>query len=448
MQLQSHQSPTPKSLARPRNWGWREFWLPFLNATSQSLRAFCRDHTAKAAYQATRCLQTPRFTARAHNMSPARDVVPAPAVSNAEDSGLRALLAALEPLPPYETFAQTRKRSHVAKTSGVKGANNGPDVRTSKRPRAEHAPTSTALPTSIQSQVDAVRRQGAPADTLFFQSVPPHLSEESALKSTIGVQVRDVKIVHSSKAQQRSSCLAWVSFFNEADCVTSLCRLRQTFPELKVRLHKPKAGSGTATLPVNVHERQASLREAFQNRAQKIISEGGLANTLMLRQLPAEVSDEELMICTTVGDEGCVPLRTRSTEPRGSDHANKRIAWITYASKEIACAAFVALSGATISFRCGKSLRLAPAVHNDATDAETKKRRAREMAIGRQPPDNGARANESPHSQWTGSYGPGRHEQATETARYVVPAGPLPRAPVDALDDILRRKFSKFYFIE
>lgn len=229
-----------------------------------------------------------------------------------------------------------------------------------------------------------MRRAGAPADTLFFAGLPSGSDDDRFLRAAIRLPVREVKLL--SKPGKKA--LAWASFFNEADCVAALVALRRGSPELKVRLHTPRAGSGTAgpgAAAAEKAEKAAAAApapvEVFRARAEKIVAEGGLANSLMLRGLPLEVGLDELGAVILALDARCRPLRVRTSEGKVGKAGKARNFWLTYASQDDACAAFVAMHGRQASFRCGKTSRLVPVVHNDATDGESKVRRSREANI-------------------------------------------------------------------
>lgn len=290
-----------------------------------------------------------------------------------------ALLALLAPLPSLDSFgAPGPCNSH--------GLSDTPVPKRQKK-NVQKLPASTTsaeagIPRDIAAAVDSVRRAGAPADTLFFAGLPAGSDDERFLRSAIPLPVREVKLLHG---KQGKKVLAWASFFNEADCVAALVALRRNSPALKVRLHTPRAGSGVAGPGiVAVEKAEKAAAEAvspvdqFAARADKIVGEGGLANSVMLRGMPLEVSIEELTLVLLSFDASCRPLRVRTSEGKSGKVRNF---WMTYASREAACSAFVAMHGRQVSFRCGKTNRLVPVVHNDATDAESKVRRGREAAM-------------------------------------------------------------------
>jgi hypothetical protein len=301
------------------------------------------------------------------------------------------LSALLAPLPPLSSFGANGRNGCVGRDSAAPTSGTSDKPPPAKRPRIasplpvassddprRHQPNDTRIPASVAAAVDAVRRAGVPADTLFFAAVPPELSTEAALRAAISTPLRDLKILRSSKPGVKT--LAWVTFFNEADCVSALVSLRRVHPALNPRLHKPKAGGGTAGPGAAASASAAgapSMRDVFEIRAAKIVAEGGQANTVMLRGLPLEVSGDEVadVVLSLLAER---PLRVRTAEGKSGKVRNF---WLTYASRTDACEAFAAISGAQAAFRCGRTMRLAPVVHNDATDAEGMCRIARDTAL-------------------------------------------------------------------
>lgn len=302
-----------------------------------------------------------------------------------EEDTLRHLL---RPLPPLSFFQETPSRDADEQNFGF-------SAKTSSKQRKQSTCSPQSLPLQVGSAaedsqtntphdvlmvVEAIRRAGAPADTIFFPSLPESLSTESGLRAVISTPVRSLKILRSGKQQKSAKTLAWAAFYNEADCVAALVRLRNGLPDLMVSLHKPKAGGGVSGPSHSPSSSQKPpVREQLDARADKIVADGGLCDTIMLRGLPLEVSVEELVDRISAINERCSPLRARTSESRDGRTRNF---WLSYATRLSASGAFEALHGAQVDFRCGTNQRLAPVLHNDATDAETKKRRSRELAQG------------------------------------------------------------------
>lgn len=309
-----------------------------------------------------------------------------------EEAKLRELL---RPLPPLSFFrhivsSQASEESDFpnAAISALQADkfndNEGQkqDVATENHKLRETTPLDNIVPPDILTAVDAIRRAGALADTIFLGSLPPQLSKESALRAAMHVPVRSVKIIQSGNRHSISKTLAWVAFFNEADCVQALLSLRRNNPNLNAGLHKPKVGGGVAGpshASLDAHTAGPSARDIFNTRADKVVAEGGLGDTIMLRGMPREVTESELIEIVESFGTSCRPLRTRTSESRDGTTRNF---WLSYTSRGIASEAFEAMLNRHVSFRCGKSQNLVPVVHNDATDAESKKRRQREMALG------------------------------------------------------------------
>lgn len=277
-----------------------------------------------------------------------------------------ALLSLVQPLPTMSELRATLSAAPPPAPS------NAPASPRSKRPSKKRArPAFDARPAA-----DAPAG-GAPADTLFFPSLPPGMDNDAALRVRLPAPARELKFSRPAHGKPGKT-LGWATFFSEADCAAALSALRRDAPELRSRLHTPRAG---------VPERKSggvghpAPEEAFRIRAEKVVAEGGLANTVLLRALPSDVSLPEMEEVLACLDDCCKALRVRSSETKGGMSRNF---WLTYATRDAACSAFVAMSGAPVAFRCGRTQRLCPLVHNDATDAESKVRRAREMALGSQ----------------------------------------------------------------
>jgi hypothetical protein len=320
-----------------------------------------------------------------HPTSTSREQLPTVSMSQAVASALT-LKELLAPLPALASFGtdgvggSAAQRSSSAIPPPAKRPRRAPShsVATPSATEPQPQANETRIPASIAAAIDAVRRSGAPADTLFFASVPQLLSSDAVFRAAIATPLRDLKILRPSSLKQDAKILAWASFFNEADCVAALVSLRKAHPELNPRLHKPKAGGGTAG-PAASASSGLSSRDAFESRASKIAADGGQVNTVMLRGLPFEVSCDE--VTEVVSASAARPLRVRTAEGKSGKVRNF---WMTYASRADACDAFVAISGTQAAFRCGRTMRLAPIVHNDATDAEGKSRIARDAALGAQ----------------------------------------------------------------
>lgn len=355
-----------------------------------------------------------------------------------------ALLALLSPLPSLEELAQRASASRSRPPSPSKKRTRPREA--SKPPEPIPDKPAAGLPRDVAAAVDAVRRAGAPADTLFFAGLPPGLDDDSALRAAIGLPLRELKLLRHSRGKGSPKTLAWASFFNEADCVSALIALRRDAPALRPRLHTPKAGAGAGAGPGVgcTGEKKGgggaagvSSEEAFQARAAKITTEGGLANTIMLRSLPLVVSVEELEAVLMCFDGCCKPLRSRTSEARGGAGRNF---WLTYASRDAACAAFVAMSGQHASFRCGRTQRLNPVVHNDATDAESKVRRMREAALGVHASAGEVARRQGQDLAQPEADGPGDAAMSAAASE--------PRTNLERLEEYLRARHGRLYFLD
>jgi hypothetical protein len=294
-------------------------------------------------------------------------------------------LALLAPLLPVSSFESSVPEpidlAENAHDLGIKRSCDSSVVSPGKSKRQKLRESmeavDTRVPPDVSAAIDAVRREGAPADTLFFPSVPPDLREDNALRAAIAAPLRELKILPQTKPG--ANVLAWASFFNEADCVSALCTFRRKRPTLKLRLHKPKAGGGSSGPGAAAVAAAQLPLEVFNARADKVVMEGGLADTIMLRGLPLDVSEVEIFNMMLGFPNAKQPLKTRTSE---GNSGHVRNFWISYPSRSDAAEAFTALMGYHASFQCGKSMRIVPVVHNDSKDADSKKRRLRELAMG------------------------------------------------------------------
>eukprot|EP00177_Eucheuma_denticulatum_P006322 GFKZ01011524.1.p1 GENE.GFKZ01011524.1~~GFKZ01011524.1.p1 ORF type:complete len:388 (-),score=63.34 GFKZ01011524.1:226-1389(-) len=226
----------------------------------------------------------------------------------------------------------------------------------------------------ILRQAEELRRQGTIPQTLFFPSLPVELKKDNALREAIGCSLRELK-THQAKNKK----MAWATFASENECLDKLLALKISFPALKVSLHRPRQNQDTSS------RQQSGNAQAFDRRVQGIIDRGGIGNTLMFRNLPIEVDCEELENALRnipeMANISSSSLRVRMALSKGRGGRNF---WLVYAGVEACRAAFVHLMNKKVSFRCGKSAKLHPIVHDDTTDVDETKRRERARALGTQ----------------------------------------------------------------
>lgn len=242
------------------------------------------------------------------------------------------------------------------------------------RKRLRFDPEENRRRSEIVCTDEEARKQGTTSQTLFFPSLPAELKKDNALRAAIGCSLRELK-THQAKNKK----MAWATFESESECLDRLFALRVSFPALRVLLHRPRQNQDTAL------RQQSGNAHSFDKRVQGIIDRGGIGNTLMFRNLPVEVECDELenllRNIPEMANISCSSLRVRMALSKGRGGRNF---WIVYAGVEACRAAFVNLMNTQVSFRCGKSAKLHPIVHDDTTDVDETKRRERARALGTQ----------------------------------------------------------------
>lgn len=247
-----------------------------------------------------------------------------------------------------------------------------------KRRRFSDSPALVAIRDELSKAADGLRADDLRADTLFFPLLPADLSTDTQLRAVIGSGIS-----HLHQTQSRGRKMAWATFETEERCGAVYCNLRLQFPAMKLSLHRPRQTSkrkGTAGPCF-----QGESLTAFDRKVHDVKSRGGLGNTLMLRNLPVEVDCTELGFVVSKAARACdsapKPLRIRSAVSKGKQARNF---WLVYSSVASCRLAFALLHNETAIFRCGRTVNLHPAVHDDSTDADEGKRRRRSLALGTQ----------------------------------------------------------------
>lgn len=266
-----------------------------------------------------------------------------------------------------------------------------PSDQTPQLPRKRPRSSSLSVPTSLDgflAKATALREQGGVPDTLFFPECPQNITDVE-LMEVVRVPVRATKRVSKKSGDK---VLLWIAFHDEDDCIEAWKRIeewRKGHDGFKMPVvHRGarieneggrKKGGDTGTT------RGKNLVKSFRKKMNKVLKDGGLGNTLLFRGIPMEVSVEEFEEVTNDGaddEDKCIKLRTAE----GKGGAVGRNMWVVFAKRETVEKRFVKLSGKPVSFRCGKCVALKPVLHNDAGDADTKKRRLRECeALQRTP---------------------------------------------------------------
>lgn len=282
----------------------------------------------------------------------------------------------------------SRKR-HLQETgdSAAKGTDLNIDgkglhpTKRKKRTRFSENPKVTALRLEISNAAEELKRDGIQPNTLFFPSFSSEFKTDSQLRDAIGKTLVDLKTV-----QKRGNKMAWASFNAETHCVATLLGLKLKFPALKVSLHRKRQDQHQGWTYQDSREKNGLL---FDKKVSQVLSRGGLGNTLILRNLPVEVECDELdSILRRAGDgsdASAKPLRIRTAPSKGKSARNF---WLVYSGVNACRSSFILLMLKHVSFRCGRTTKLHPMVHDDSTDVDENKRRKRAIALGPQESTN------------------------------------------------------------
>lgn len=242
---------------------------------------------------------------------------------------------------------------------------------------------------SIRSDISKaarhLRKDGIPPMALFFPSLPNELMKDAQLRTAIGTGLQDLKTINA-----KGKKMAWATFASEGECLDNLLALRLEYPNLIVSLHRPKQQQGGGNHNWQLPEKNGLL---FDKNVAAILSRGGLGNTLMFRNLPVEVEVAELENVLKdnlrAASINCRALRIRTALSKGRAGRNF---WVVYPSIDACRMAFNHLLLQQVSFRCGRTAKLHPMIHDDSTDADEKKRRERAAALGTQSSRHRARS--------------------------------------------------------
>lgn len=156
--------------------------------------------------------------------------------------------------------------------------------------------------------------------------------------------------------------LAWVTFQASSEAKAAV-RLAKSHG-LRARIHK---------------ESSTFSPKGYERRVATVLSNGGLANTLLLRNAPTALTERELRTFISIHDTPVLRIRTAQL-------GGKRAFWLVYASPELAKSAHAAMSRSKTpwTLRCGETYTAKPMLHDDSIDSDAKKRRANMWKLGTQ----------------------------------------------------------------
>lgn len=259
-----------------------------------------------------------------------------------------------------------------------------------KRPRGKEKPRIRSTRSEISKAAKNLRRDGITPITLFFPSLPDELKKDLHLRSAIGPGLQDLKTIQARGNKK----MAWATFASEGECLDKLLALRLAFPSLIVSLHRPQQQQEGSIRKLQGHEKNELL---FDRSSADVLSRGGLGNTLLFRNIPVEVEISEfenlLKDALQKASVNCDAVRIRTALSKGGVG---RTFWVVYPSIDACKVAFSHFLLKTVSFRCGKTTKLHPFIHDDSKDADESKRRERAAALGPQSSRRGAKSISKP----------------------------------------------------
>ncbi|KAI0561188.1 hypothetical protein FGB62_91g06 [Gracilaria domingensis] len=253
-----------------------------------------------------------------------------------------------------------------------KSAPSQPAQPPSKKRRRRKIVSKADIRKQVCAQAQYLRRRGISPNTLFFPLLSEHSVQDHDVRAVLGTAVQSFKMVPS---KGRHGCMAWVAMASEQECMDGLLQLRTVYPSLVVSFHKPSQASDQATRTLQ------SNQLLFDEKLAKVIHNGGVGNTLMFRNVPVEVCQEEfsgILHEKLSSTPTCDVLRVRTSV---ANNGNVRNFWAVFSGIPSAKSAFCVLNHSFTKFRCGKSVKLNAIVHDDSTDVDENKRRQRIMVL-------------------------------------------------------------------
>lgn len=238
-----------------------------------------------------------------------------------------------------------RKRRRISTQNDNKIINNNSD------PLA--CPPAAAPATTVEKQTNLA--------TLFFPRLPVPLQDAAALASIVGRPLEAIRIITRTDGRR----LAWASFDDKITCASTLSRLRVARPDLGAQLHRAP------------HSRPSTQ---FDKRLAVVQRNGGVGNTLLFTNLPADVGCDEFSEVISRHSGPVTPLRTR-TAVAGNGRGVACNFWCVFANVDACRLAYESVQSAKVTFRCGLSVTLCPNIHDDSTDADESRRRARALQL-------------------------------------------------------------------
>lgn len=240
----------------------------------------------------------------------------------------------------------------------------------------EGQPSASQKPRSVRTPSSSFRpplSSTCQTTTLFLQDVPSAFHSEHELRALIFQPVSSIRF-----ATTNGRTIAWISLPSVQHARDALAHLHARYPSFAARPHVPKNTSSISPDP------SKSSATQFDQRAQTVLSNGGVGNTLVFWNLPVHLTEQEFTSVLTADQSDInaptlatplpLPLRVRSALSKSS---NSRTFWVVYASLNAARQAFTFSFGHKVIFRCGRCIKLHPVVHDDSTDVDETKRRQR-----------------------------------------------------------------------
>lgn len=232
-------------------------------------------------------------------------------------------------------------------------------VRQARQAKFEQAKRAQAMFHQIETEAQELIKQGVPCDTIFFRFLPVEVSQDHALRMLMGPHIKTIE-----KEYKNNSANAWIVYHNHENAKQSLHNARVNYPTWNVYFHdKP------------------GLPFSFEAKAESIRQRGGLANSILLRNIRSQVTENEIkdIISSHVHPHPVLQVRGGKVKGKGF-----RLFWVVFENYEICIEACRMLRGLFVTFNCGQKMRLIFTIHDDSRDQDASNRRKRSQAMGSQ----------------------------------------------------------------
>ncbi|KAJ8904876.1 hypothetical protein NDN08_001390 [Rhodosorus marinus] len=240
------------------------------------------------------------------------------------------------------------------------------------------------------------------SDTLFFPSVPGDV-DSSELRELLPQQdlSEEVRLCVKKKAVEGFNYV-WVKF-GDVESATEAYKKLRGFEIRKRRRLAPVFHHGGFP----EHSLTVPGGKAYLDKRKKVLAAGGFGNTLLIRDIPCDIDDqqiEEVLRKETAGllrircsESAGLPESMFSTADEGEETSKK--CWATYSDQETCIGAFRRLSKAKLAFDEGCEAVVTVALHDDTTDAHHPTKKGRRLEMNRGEGKVGGRKRKTPDRQ-------------------------------------------------